>query len=97
MSIDYQRILQELRDRKANDVFRYVRLGDMPRAMVAVGAVDGIDEMLRTLDFMNDANVRIEQAQRERSERKPVARARVLRAKEVLADQKKESGHERVG
>lgn len=91
MSIDYRRMLEDLRDRKTGDVFRYVRLGDMQRATFALGAVDGIDEMLRTLDFVNDANERVEQAQRVRSERKPVKSVRVLRAKEVRASLNKET------
>lgn len=51
-------LLSGLRERKAGDVFRYVRYGELNKAQLALGSVDAIDEILRYFDFPEGVETR---------------------------------------
>jgi hypothetical protein len=87
-------MLEDLLDRKTNDVFRYVHIGDLQRATFALGAVESIKEMLRLLEHNAEVNARLDQIERDKVDRKQPGRVPVIRGRKLIEQMKKESVNE---
>ena len=84
-------VLAVMRERKAGDVFRYVRFGELNKAQLALGAVDSIDEILRYFDLAEEAETRAASLGESPSGRKLPQRVPVLRSHEYSKTKNKES------
>jgi hypothetical protein len=73
-------LLSQLRERKAGDVFRFVRFGDLNKAQLALGSVDVIDEIFRYFDFAAEAETRVTSLGESSSGRKLPQRVELSRA-----------------
>lgn len=90
--LDLMGMLNDLRERKANDVRRYLHLGDFNRAMLALGAEEGISLVMQEVKFRQEADERIQQLREQKAVRKAPRRITgVLRAHDVKSIVKKEA------
>lgn len=69
-TLTLRRLITDLRERHSRDMQRGVRYGEPQKAILSLGALDALDELVRAIEFHEDAQERMRTAEAMRQTRK---------------------------